>query len=158
MAKESVFRKKSLDRISSPEQLNDYIRVSSPGIWLLLAAVIVLLIGIGVWATFGNIESFVPVCAVSDGNETICYIHENDKYSFPENTPVEIDGEKGTLGKVSVLPEAVDSDMPEYALYIGDLKVGEWVYSVETSVKLPEGIYSAKIITEQVNPLSFLFG
>ena len=41
--KTSIFRKKSIARISSPEQLNDYICVSSPSVWLLLAAVAVLL-------------------------------------------------------------------------------------------------------------------
>lgn len=28
----SIFRKSSLERISSPEQLNDYIRVASPSV------------------------------------------------------------------------------------------------------------------------------
>ena len=28
---EQIFRKKSLDRLSSPEQLNDYLHVTSPG-------------------------------------------------------------------------------------------------------------------------------
>lgn len=42
---DQIFRKKSLDRISSPEQLNDYIRVANPGIWMILAAVIILLAG-----------------------------------------------------------------------------------------------------------------
>ncbi|HAG12584.1 MAG TPA: NHLP bacteriocin system secretion protein, partial [Ruminococcus sp.] len=37
--KAQVFRKKSLDRISSPEQLTDYLRVTNPGIWVVLAAV-----------------------------------------------------------------------------------------------------------------------
>ena len=32
---DQIFRKKSLDRISSPEQLNDYIRVANPGIWMI---------------------------------------------------------------------------------------------------------------------------
>ena len=39
---DQIFRKKSLDRISSPEQLNDSIRVAHPGIWMILAAVIML--------------------------------------------------------------------------------------------------------------------
>ncbi len=26
-----IFRKKSIERVSSPEQLNDYVRVSNPG-------------------------------------------------------------------------------------------------------------------------------
>jgi len=43
---DQIFRKKSLDRISSPEQLNDYIRVANPGIWMILAAVIILPISV----------------------------------------------------------------------------------------------------------------
>ncbi len=54
--KESLFRKKNLERISSPEQLNDYIRVSTPAIWILLVAVIILLLGALVWATFGSLD------------------------------------------------------------------------------------------------------
>ena len=34
----TVFRKKTLDRISSPEQLTDYLRVTNPGIWVALVA------------------------------------------------------------------------------------------------------------------------
>ena len=54
--KKSVFRKKSLDNISSPERLNEYIRVSTPGVWLILAAITVLLIGILVWSVFGTLK------------------------------------------------------------------------------------------------------
>ena len=41
----TLFRQKTLDRISSPEKLTDYLRVTNPGIWIFLAAVIVLLAG-----------------------------------------------------------------------------------------------------------------
>ena len=41
---EQLFRKKSVERVSSPEQLNDYIRVANPSLWLVLGAVIVLLV------------------------------------------------------------------------------------------------------------------
>ena len=37
-----IFRKESLDQISSPEQLNDYLRVTNPAVWLVLTAVILL--------------------------------------------------------------------------------------------------------------------
>ena len=39
----TVFRKKALERMSSPEQLTDYLCVTNPGIRVLLAAVILLL-------------------------------------------------------------------------------------------------------------------
>ena len=40
-----LFREKNLKKVNSPESLNDYVRVSNPGVWLLLAAVIALLAG-----------------------------------------------------------------------------------------------------------------
>lgn len=41
---EQLFRKKSIERVNSPEQLNEHIRVANPGVWLVLAAVIALLV------------------------------------------------------------------------------------------------------------------
>lgn len=52
-----VFRQKSIEKISSPEQMNDYIRVSNPSVWIILAAVIVLLAGVFVWGLFGRLDS-----------------------------------------------------------------------------------------------------
>jgi len=52
---ESIFRQKSIDRISSPEQLHDYIKVSSPGAWLVLVAIIIFLVGALIWSVNGSI-------------------------------------------------------------------------------------------------------
>ena len=46
-----LFRKKSIDRISSPEELHDYMRVTSPRLWMILAAVVLLLVGFIVYAS-----------------------------------------------------------------------------------------------------------
>ena len=40
-----VFRHKSIDRVSSPEPLNDCIRVTMPPVCLVFAAIILLLVG-----------------------------------------------------------------------------------------------------------------
>jgi uncharacterized membrane protein len=52
----NIYRKKSLERAKDPEQLDDYIRVTSPGVWMILAVVILLLVGFLVWGLFGTIE------------------------------------------------------------------------------------------------------
>ncbi|MDY4923192.1 hypothetical protein [Frisingicoccus sp.] len=44
--KSELFRKKALDQISSPEQLNDYIRVVNPSIWFMMVGVIIFLVGV----------------------------------------------------------------------------------------------------------------
>jgi hypothetical protein len=59
----SIFRKTSLDGISSPERLNDYIRVSNPSVWIVLAAVAVLLAAAAVWGCTAEItpEGLRPI-------------------------------------------------------------------------------------------------
>lgn len=52
----SIFRQKSMDKISSPEQLNDFIQVARPSIWLIMAAVIFIILGAAIWACFGVVE------------------------------------------------------------------------------------------------------
>ena len=43
-------------KITSPEQLNSYIRVTSPGAWIVLASVLVFLAGFFIWIFFGKLE------------------------------------------------------------------------------------------------------
>jgi len=57
MLKNTIFRKNSLDRISSPEKLNEYIRVSRPSVWIILGAIIVFLIAVIFWAFTAEITS-----------------------------------------------------------------------------------------------------
>jgi hypothetical protein len=55
-AENRIFREKSLKSISGPEELNDYIRVTTPPVWLVLIAVVVLLLGMLAWCIFGTVE------------------------------------------------------------------------------------------------------
>ena len=51
-----IFREKSLERVNQPEDLNDYIRVASPSVWIVLIAIILLLIGVFAWMIFGTLD------------------------------------------------------------------------------------------------------
>ena len=58
---DSIFRKKSVDRISSPEESLDYLRVTKPAIWMILVAIVFILIAIAVWSITGKIEENILV-------------------------------------------------------------------------------------------------
>ena len=58
---DSIFRKKSLDHISSPEEIDDYIQVTKPGMWLVLAAIVLMLTAVIIWGIAGEIEVNVIV-------------------------------------------------------------------------------------------------
>ena len=88
---DQIFRKKSLDRISSPEQLNDYIRVANPGIWMILAAVIILLAGVCVWGIFGHLDTKTETVGTAKAGKITCYIKETDIRNVKKGTPVYID-------------------------------------------------------------------
>lgn len=51
----TIFREKSMERVSSPEELNDYIRVTNPSVWIVLLALVLLLAGMLVWSIFGRV-------------------------------------------------------------------------------------------------------
>ena len=45
------------EHIKSPEQLDNYIRVTSPGAWFVLSAIIIMLAGFIFWIFTGEIET-----------------------------------------------------------------------------------------------------
>ena len=55
MEEKRIFREKSLDRVTSPEQLDDCIKVTTPSVWLILIATLILIFGVCFWAVFGKI-------------------------------------------------------------------------------------------------------
>ena len=50
-----IFRQKSIDKVSSPEKLDDYIRVTTPSVWITLIAIVILLLGAVIWGTLGEL-------------------------------------------------------------------------------------------------------
>ena len=153
-----LFRKKSMERITSPEQLNDYIRVTGPGIWITLLAVLCLLIGFIVWGIVGKLETRVNAVAVSEEGQVICYVREEDAQEIETGDVVRLGDEEFSVTAVSVQPIAVDETFSAYMMRVGGLSAGEWVYAVTLDAALSEGVYPASIVTGIVSPIPFLFG
>lgn len=58
MEQKQLYREASLKSIRSPEELNQYLRVTNLSVWLLLGAVILLLAGLLVWGSFTYIDHY----------------------------------------------------------------------------------------------------
>lgn len=152
----SIFRKKSLERISSPEQLNDYIKVTNPSVWILLGAIIVLLLGVVIWAVFGQVATTVNAVALVEDGIATCYVREADAASVAPGDAVHIGGETYALESVSAEPVQASAVLDAYALHVGELQDGEWAYRAALSASIPDGVYVASIVTESVSPISFV--
>lgn len=136
--KDEIFRKKSLDKVKSPESLDDYIRLSNPGVWLLLVSVIVLLAGACVWGIFGHIDRTVDTNIFSHDGTAVCYVSEKDISAVKPDMTVK--GEN--------YEAVIDS--------IGGKTEWGYVCLLHSDQKLPDGLYDGEIITNKIRPLSFI--
>lgn len=152
----NLFRQKSLDRISSPEQLNTYIRVATPSVWLLLSAIVILLTGVCVWGVFGHMDTTVSAVAVSADGVLNAYVREMDVEKIMEENPVIVDEVEGVVKSVSKEPVRVDEDFTEYMRHLGGLQEGEWVYAIELDAVCTDGVYEVQIVVDSVSPMSFV--
>lgn len=155
--KKQLFRQKSIESIQSPESLNEYLKVTSPGVWILLAAVVVLLIGVVVWGFLGRIEAKTTVAVVSDDEGVYCLVPGAAMESVIEKKSITIDGNVYELAPGVLEPVVVSSqDTNIYVLLAGNLSDGMIVYQVAVKAELPADIYQGTIVTESITPASFL--
>ena len=154
--RQGLFRAKNIERIESPESMNDYLQVTSPGVWLVLSTVIVFLIGVCIWGVFGHIDSTAKAAVVSTEGETLCLVPEDALKSAIDNRSIKIDGEDYELAPETLNPEIISENTNIYWLLAGDLSIGDIVYKIPLSQKMPEGVYSGTIVTETLTPLSLL--
>ena len=154
---DKIFRKKSVDRLSAPEELSDYVKVTTPGVWMLLSAVIVLLVGISVWGAFGKLETKLAVAAESSGGQTVLYVKEGDIAAVRVGMRVTVGGTECAVTAIAAAPVAVTGTIGEYTRHVGNLTLGEWVFVVGTDGTLTDGVYAAQIVVDSVSPLHFVF-
>ena len=157
MENETIFRDKSIERISSPDQLNDYIRLSNPGVWFILASILVILAGACIFGIFGHIDSTVPAVGIARDGRMVCLVKKEYGERFTDDMKLKIDNEEYGVSVRSPKPATVWDTTDPYALFIGDMQPGEWIYEIDVDGTFTDGSYKASLITEEVSPLSFLF-
>ena len=154
-----LFREKSLERISSPEDLNDYVRVANPGIWLILIATALLLMGFVVWACFAQLETTVPAIIDSQEGQVNCFVSE--KYMSKGNISIGMKVECGeneyTIIEMDGQALEARAVLSDYERHLGGFENGEWVQALQLEEAVPEGAYSANVIIDSVSPISFIF-
>jgi len=157
--KERLFREKSLERIENPEKLNDYLRVTSPGVWLVLGTVIVLLIGTVIWGIFGRITATAPAAVVTENGRSTCLVPVAALEGVISHRTVTVDGEERELAPAVLEPQVISEDTNIYTMLAGKLSVGDIVYPIELSQPMDtDGILPGVLVTETISPAALFFG
>ena len=154
---EQLFRKKSVEKVSSPEQLNEYIRVANPGVWMVLAAIVILLAGVVAWGFIGHLDTTLPTAVICDGGEAVIYVKEADSEKIAVGMTIRVGQQEYAVTDIAVQPHRVDEKtLSDYAIHASGLTAGEWVYTVKVSGDFVPGVYKAEIVIERISPISFI--
>lgn len=154
------FREKSLKKISSPEQLNEIVTVTKPGIWMVFLALITVVIGFIIFGFFGKINATVNGYTVVKDNKVYGYVDAKDYKEITngkEKTVKIIYENKIYNGEIIDLLGIVDiSDAPvSVQYYEGD---DEHLGKVEILIEgLKDGEYKSEFITDIINPAQYIF-
>lgn len=155
--KPGLFRKEAMEQLTSPEKLDDYIRVSTPSIWILLGAMIVFLAGVFAWGKFGHLDTLVKGAAVVRNGEITCYIDAEDISSVKQGMKLTVNKKDSEITGISEKPEILTGEEMTGIMETGGFTQGEWVYEAEAGkTDMPDGIYKAAITVESTSPVSFV--
>lgn len=154
---DSIYRKESLDRMSSPDELTNTIKVIKPSVWVLLIALILVLAGFLVWSVFGRINSTVETVVVSDGESISCLISEKDILSVQPGMTLILEDKEYRLGEQVDDPKSAYYDLDPILYHFGNYGQDEYVYTFSVDGDIDRGIYKAKIVVERVRPITFLW-
>ena len=132
-----LFRQKSVERITSPEQLQDYMKVAGPSVWMVLAAVIAILAGLLISASLATVESSLPVEAEVEKNVVSVTLPAAQKENIEPGMALRLGGQEVKI-------DFIFQEDGEHIVAMGEGK------------DLPDGAYEAEIVTERISPIKLL--
>ena len=145
--KVKLFREKNLEAMDSPESLNDYLRVTSPGVWLIMAAVIAVLVGAILWGIFGRINTTTDLAIATTEGKTVCLTRGI----------VTVEGQDYRMKVADDYNVLIVSESTNpYVRVLGSLQVGDVMVEIPVEAELPDGYQRGTVITESLQPISLL--
>lgn len=130
-----LFRRENLNRLSSPEDLNDFLKVVNPSSWVILSSVFLILAGMFVWSLVGTLEKKITASAEVSNGVAHFIIKDN---VIKSGMPVKIADTESSMQNVGIN------------------KNGNYIASANVP-EMADGIYEAKITIEYITPIKFLF-
>ncbi len=122
----------------TPENMNDYIRVTNPGVWILIVAMLSLVIGALCWGIFGHVDRTLDATVYVKNGHTICYVSENYVSEIEEGMTVRYSNTEGTIRE------------------IGPADDGTNTCTIKAKRISADGYYNGTIVLEKISPVSFL--
>jgi hypothetical protein len=162
-----IFRKASLESIASPEQLNEYIKVSTPSIWIVLVSLFVLLAAVFAWGYLGSLPTTINAPGVVLDGQIICYLHPEDALEVKagqtaiiySREDLKLNGEVAAVGDLPLSATEIAAELNSD--YLAQRLIDD-SFAVKITILLADpaladhALLDVRIITDSVKPIDFL--
>lgn len=159
-----LFNKRASERLNSPDDLDKFVRVTNPSVWLLLGACVCLLIGLLSWGFFGFVETHERMEGCVVGGRAMCFTDATAHTEVVVGDEAVVDGSRMKVKSVSPRPLTRDEvDAILGSEFLSDTLVpNRWAYLIEfdgMTSGLMEGVpLTFDVTTNRVSPISLVFG
>lgn len=153
---QSLFRKESLQRLSSPEQMDDYLRGPGIGGWPLLIAILLVVVGAIVWAIWGRLEVSRSTAGICENGSITCLVSSEIAEQLTDQSRLIVEGREYTFSLDSQ-PMPVPETTNSYLLSVSQLQPGDWAYELRANVPVEDGIYDVNLLVDRFQPLALLW-
>ena len=163
-ATSSIFNKKATDKLRSPDDLEKFVQVTNPSVWVTLVACIALLAGMLAWGVFGSVSTSVSSTGVVVDDQAMCFLTAEDAAKVHAGDAASVGGDLMQVTNVAAVPlsreeagKVLKSDYLTSSLVDGD-----WAYQVTfggSVDELAKGVpLTVSITTERIAPISLILG
>ena len=159
-----IFNQQAAQRLRNPDDLDKYLGVTTPSVWLIIGACIALLLGLLAWGIFGAVTTSVSTTGVCVNDSAMCFLEAEDAAKVQVGDAAVVGGEHMRVAQISRVPvsreeagEILHSDYLVSALIDGD-----WAYQIVfegSTAALDEDVpLTVTITTERIAPLQLVLG
>ena len=167
----SIFNRRAVEKLRSPDDLDKYVQVTNPSVWIVLGACVALLAGLLAWGVFGAVSTSVTttgvVVDIADARATtapvaVCLLDAEDAAKVHVGDPANVGGESMTVGRVDSVPSSAEEakDLLGSDFLVNSLMKGDWAYVVyfdgDTSDLAQNMPVSVTITVDRVAPISLI--
>ena len=163
-ASSSIFNRRATEKLRSPDDLDKYVQVTNPGVWIVIVACVALLVGLLAWGVFGSVTTSVKGTGVCIEGKAMCFLKAEDAAKVHVGDDASVGGELLKVAEVSALPVSRDEAGSVLAsdYLVNTLVAGDWVYQITFSgdtSELNEAVpLTVNITVERIAPISLILG
>ncbi len=158
----SIFNRRATEKLRSPDDLDKYVRVTNPSVWVILAACIVLLAALLVWGVFGAVTSSVTATGACVDGKAMCFLNADDAAKVHVGDSAMVGDKRMKVASVAAVPLSLSETekVLKSDYLVSALVPGDWGYQVifdGDASQFTQGVpISVTVAVERITPISLI--